>query len=133
MDSSRVQNSNPDPYPFVPYPWQSLVKAVNAVTKIEIEQDSKHILIVALALKLVLGIVNSGVEEASVFHSLLGAGVSGFPLFGCFLDHLLEGKGVELYWKVPEAVVLHIVGLLVDGVWVPVVNCSTYVCCQVAM
>ena len=63
----------------------------------EMEQDGKHILIVALALKLVLGIVNSGVEEANVFCSLLGAGVSGFSLFGHFLDCLLEGKGVELY------------------------------------
>ena len=42
----------------------------------------------ALTLKLVLGIVNSGVEEASVFRSLLGAGVSGFSLSGRFLDRL---------------------------------------------
>ena len=56
-----------------------------------------HDIVVTLALKLVLGIVNSGVEEASVFHSLLGAGMSGFSLFGCFLDHLLKGQGVELY------------------------------------
>ena len=73
-----------------------------------------HDVVVALTLKLVLGIVNSGVEEASVFRSLLGAGVSGFSLFGSFLDRLLKGKGVKLYRKVPEAVELIIVGL--DGV-----------------
>ena len=54
-------------------------------------------MVVALALKLVPGIVNSGVEEASVFCSLLGAGAFEFSLFGHFLDRLLEGQEVELY------------------------------------
>ena len=56
-----------------------------------------HDVVVALALKLVPGIVNSGVEEASVFRSLLGAGAFEFSLFGHFLDRLLEGQEVELY------------------------------------
>jgi len=50
-----------------------------------------------LTLRLEISIVDSSVEGAIlVFRSLLGGVVSGFLLFGHFLELLLEGRGTEL-------------------------------------